>query len=200
MEYSEPILAIDKLASRLYSAIKCAAEIDQGTGSTLTALAYLGFIQVPDPLQPDPHHSGRSQALAVLDRNENLQNTTNGHLAPMALASAGESQRRGEQGLPDTGGGYGLIRWSWQHLEDYSARPWRHGEVSQDLAASKALERQRVSRHIRVGIRDCDHRRAGRALYEEQWQRFHDLYPDVEAPIPVHAEIPDMTAPPLRWG
>jgi hypothetical protein len=39
MEYSEPIPIINKPASRLYAAIKKAAKIDQGTGSTFTALA-----------------------------------------------------------------------------------------------------------------------------------------------------------------
>ena len=46
MEYSEPIPIINKPASRLYSAIKKASKIDQGTGSTFDALATRGLVQV----------------------------------------------------------------------------------------------------------------------------------------------------------
>jgi hypothetical protein len=48
MEYSEPIPEIAKQASRLYAAIKKAAKIDQGTGSTFTALADRGLIEVQE--------------------------------------------------------------------------------------------------------------------------------------------------------
>lgn len=46
MEYSEPIPEIAKPASRLYAALKQAAKIDQGTGSTFSALADRGLIHV----------------------------------------------------------------------------------------------------------------------------------------------------------
>jgi hypothetical protein len=46
MAYSEPIPILNKPASRLYEAIKKAAKIDQGTGSTFDALAARGLVQV----------------------------------------------------------------------------------------------------------------------------------------------------------
>jgi hypothetical protein len=48
LEYSEALPEIQKPASRLYTAIKKAAPIDQGTGSTFRALADRGLIQVEE--------------------------------------------------------------------------------------------------------------------------------------------------------
>ncbi len=52
LEYSEPVPEINKPASRLYAAIKKAAAIDQGTGSTFAALADRELVEV-DWRDPD---------------------------------------------------------------------------------------------------------------------------------------------------
>ena len=46
LEYSEPVPEIQKLASRLYSAIKKTVPIDQGTVATFAALADRGLVNV----------------------------------------------------------------------------------------------------------------------------------------------------------
>jgi hypothetical protein len=74
----------------------------------------------------------------------------------------------GDAGLAGASGTYAGIGWpSWRRLRDYTAG---------------AL----VSEH---GLRPpYDHRlritAAGRALYEQEWGRYRELYPHIEAPAP----------------
>jgi hypothetical protein len=83
----------------------------------------------------------------------------------------------GEQGLPDTGGGYGHIGWStWQRLEEYGARAGRRGGTA--LTQTRRIWRP-VRRWDGTAYRDTSELAcemvitdAGRELYERELARY----------------------------
>jgi hypothetical protein len=200
LEYSEPAPDIAKPASRLYAAIKQTAPIDQGTGSTFAALADRGLIELD---WRDLNVWGqRKPYIRLTSAGRRLARSWTGqhaYKAPpagtlrewhwRALAAA---YTAGEQGLPDTGGGYGGIGWStWRRLEEYGARPGHRDGTA--LTQVRRIWRP-VRRWDGHAYRDTSELAyemvmtdAGRALYEREWARYRELYPDIEAPEPARA-------------
>jgi len=174
MEYCEPIPLIGKAASRLYAAIKKASKIDQGTGSTFDALAARGLVQVqPRGADGYPHlritpagrRLVRSWTGAKAYKAPPAGTLKEWHWRALALA-----YRAGEKGLADEDHWIGSN--TWRRLETYK---WG------------ALTEQR---HV-PGAAYSDWRTYitanGRALYEREWARYHELYAEVDAPPPVPA-------------
>jgi hypothetical protein len=194
MEYSEPIPEIDKPASRLCAAIKAAAKIDQGTGSTFTALADRGLIQVVERgadryphirITPTGRKLVRSWTGAKAYKAPSAGTLREWHWRALARAYAA-----GDEGLDNAGGGsYANIGWNtWRRLEEYGARPGHSGTA--------LTEARRIWRTVRrwdgTDYRDTSQlawqmviTAAGRDLYEREWARYRELYPDVEAPEPM---------------
>ena len=93
----------------------------------------------------------------------------------------------GEQGIglgEDNSIWYAHIGWNtWLRLRDYKGgglveeRPYPQPPIQTPQGPLSVGPAYRL--HITA---------AGRALYEDQWQRYHDLYPNVEAPTP--AKVP----------
>jgi hypothetical protein len=172
MEYSEPIPIINKPASRLYAAIKKTSKIDQGTGSTFIALADRGLIQAaergPDRythirLTPTGRKLVRSWTGAKAYKAPPAGTLREWHWRALANVYAA-----GDAGLPDA------ENWispnTWRRLSDYKRGALvRQRRVGHDWSSD-------AWRYFITA--------AGRGLYEEQWQRHHELYPYVEAPEP----------------
>jgi hypothetical protein len=94
LEYSEPVPIINKPASRLYVAIKKAVKIDQGTGSTFTALADRGLIQVQERGPDHNTHIRMTPPDASSSAPGPVQKPTRHHQqAPCANGTGGRSQR-----------------------------------------------------------------------------------------------------------
>jgi hypothetical protein len=178
MEYSEPIPIINKPASRLYCAIKDIARIDQGTGSTFTALADRGLIQVTE------RGPGRYTHIRITTAGRKLMRSWTGQKAYKA-PPAGTLQEWHWRALAKVyavadaglaGGGDG-DNWigprTWQRLEDYKS-----GALVEQRRGTTPQEYW----HWRYYITP-----AGKALYEREWARYRELYPDVDAPQPVGA-------------
>jgi hypothetical protein len=179
LEYSEPVPEINKPASRLYTAIKKAAPIDQGTGATFAALADRGLVQVEwrelnvwgqrKPylrLTPAGRKLARSWTGAKAYKAPPAGTLREWHWRALAKAYAA-----GDEGLEGFYGDYANIGWNtWLRLRDYK---WG------------AL----VEEHVLSGLRDHRLRitAAGRALYEHEWARYRELFPNVEAPEPARA-------------
>jgi hypothetical protein len=172
LEYSDPIPLINKPASRLYDAIQQASKIDQGTGSTFSALADRGLIDVATRGIDGYTHIRMTTAGRKLARSltrEGVQGAAGGHPARVALARPGEGLRRGRAG--PRGLRRRLLR---QHLLRHLAAargvrpptwtPRGHGARagSPGLAHRQAVGRHRLSRGVAVGVADGDYR--GRPL------------------------------------
>lgn len=185
LEYSEPIPEIDKPASRLYAAIKQVAKIDQGTGSTFSALADRGLIQVvergPDRythirLTPTGRKLVRSWTGAKAYKAPPAGTLREWHWRALAKAYAA-----GDEGLDGSYGDYANIGWNtWLRLRDYKLGPLAvrgRGALVEEIDARG---------HVGLGIGPYRLRITanGRALYDQEWARYRELYPDVEAPEP----------------
>jgi hypothetical protein len=172
MEYSDPIPEIFKPASRLYAAIKQAARIDQGTGSTFAALAERGLIQVqergPDHylhirMTPAGRKLVRSWAGAKAYMPPPAGTLQKWHWRALSLAYAA-----GDEGLEGEYGDYGHIGWNiWRRLVDYK---WGALVIEGEL-------RPPYDHRLRIT-------EAGRRLYARQWLRYREMYPNVDAPEP----------------
>lgn len=181
LEYSEPIPIINKPASRLYRAIKQVAKIDQGTGSTFTALADRGLIQVEER-GPDRYpHIRMTAAGRKLVRSWTGQKAYKappaGTLREWHWRALAKAYAAGDDGLEGEYGDYARIGWNtWRRLEEYKRGALievrRSGWYSNPATAtSQATYRLFITAE-------------GRALYASEWARYRELYPDVDAPEP----------------
>ncbi len=172
LEYSEPIPEAMKPASRLYEAIKRVAAMDQGTGSTFAALADRGLVHVR-VRGPDGYtHVRMTTAGRKLVRSWTGQKAYKaappGTLKEWHWRALARAYAAGDNGLED----YGHIGWgTWLRLREYK---WGA------LICEHVWEPPRDGR-LRITA-------AGRALYERDWNRYRELYPDVDAPEP-HALV-----------
>jgi hypothetical protein len=79
----------------------------------------------------------------------------------------------GDEGLDGSYGDYGRIGWNtWLRLRDYK---WGALVEERDARGHAGPGIGPYTPHITT---------AGRALYEREWARYHELYPDVDAPQP----------------
>jgi hypothetical protein len=191
LEYSEAVPEIGKPASRLYEAIKKTAPIDQGTGATFAALADRGLVDVDwrdtnvwgqrKPylrLTPTGRRLARSWTGAKVFKAPPAGTLREWHWRALAKAYAA-----GDEGLDkEPYGDYGRIGWStWLRLRDYK---W--GALVEERASGTDRNDATGTVHTiyRIGITT-----AGRALYEREWARYRELYPDVHTPEPQRAGV-----------
>jgi hypothetical protein len=186
LEYSEPIAEIGKPASRLYAAIKKSARIDQGTGSTFQALADRGLIQVRVRGLNNYAHIRMTPAGRKLVRSWTGQRAYKappaGTLREWHWRALARAYAAGDAGLGDEDGSiwYAYIGWNtWLRLREYKGgglveeRPHPQPPIETDQGMLSLAPKYRM--HITA---------AGRALYEFEWARCRELYPDVDAPEP----------------
>ena len=174
LEYSESAPEMDRPASRLSTAIKHAARIDdQGPAATFTALAERGLVHLD---WRDSQLSGqRMSYLRLTPTGRKLAQSWTGvtaYKAPPAgtlkeshWRALAKAYAAGDEGLDGTYGDYGRIGWNtWHRLRDFK---W----------GALVEERSMYGLHsYRLHITDT-----GRWQYEREWARYHALYPDTEA-------------------
>jgi hypothetical protein len=184
LEYSEAVPEIGKPAARLYEAIKKTAPIDQGTGATFAALADRGLVDVDwrdtnvwgqrkPYLQLTP--TGRRLARSWTGANA-FKAPPAGTLREWHWRALAKAYAAGVEGIEGEYGVYAHIgERTWQRLLEYKAGALvAEGPLTDNTDLYPFGPRRR-----RLRITD-----AGRALYEREWARYRELYPDVEAPEP----------------
>jgi hypothetical protein len=164
----------------LLQKIKDAGYVDQGTGSTFEALERRGLVLCkyePGSL------GGPILFVQITKAGRKLVRNALNIKAPKALPVGTlrewhwrglcRAYVRGDQGLPydsDLGDGFGYVSWNTcLRLRDYRVKGQERGLI-------------REGRHGEpFGLVITDF---GREYYRENWQRYRDLYPDVDAPVP----------------
>jgi hypothetical protein len=175
LEYSEPAPEIGKPASRLYVAIEKSEPIDQGTGATFAVLADRGLVEVR--WGGYNVHRQRKPDLRLTAAGRRLARSWTGvkafkappagtlkewHWRALAKAYGG--------GAAGVAGGEG-VGWSmWLRLLDYKwgalVEEARRAPQPGEYSAPGTIHLIRITA-------------AGRALYEREWVRYHELYPGV---------------------
>lgn len=152
--------------------------VDPGTGSTLVALETRGLIQCRHEFDLDfvwirLTTQGRKVARTGLGEQAPKKLPT-GTLREWHWQALAKLYAASEAGLWDDGvrsGYYGEIRWNtWLRLRDYKA-----GALMQEASKWDDLGRYRYGATITP---------FGRQFYEQNWKKYRDLYPDVDAPEP----------------
>jgi hypothetical protein len=179
LECSEPVPLIGKPASKLYAAIKKASKIDQGTGSTFDALAARGLVEVstrgPNSypyLRITP--AGRRLARSWTGKPA-CKAPPPGTLREWHWRALAKAYAAGDAGLEGEYRNYAHIgERTWQRLLEY-----RWGALVEERGTGEYRDHRQVRRmHITAG---------GRVLYEREWARYREMYPDVEGPQPQRA-------------
>lgn len=166
--------------------------VDQGTGSTVSALADRGLVEVNwrgrnvcgqlKPhirLTPVRRRLGRSWTGTKACKPPPRGTLKEWHLRALAKAYA-----VGDQGVEGRYGEYGGIGWpTWLRLRDYTCSSLID-EVATSWYGRPASGSGSVYR-LRITL-------AGRELYERDWTRYRELYPDVEAlPPAISSDAPE---------
>jgi hypothetical protein len=166
--------------SPLRHRLKVARLVDPGTGSTLQALEKRGYIHCRyegDPADPFVHIllTPKGRKLVREATGQKPDRLLPGQLREWHWRAMGEAWKARPDGVKDENGYYGHISWNtWLRLRDYKDGPL----VEEYHTAGRYLSH--------VGYTEQIHwirlTRFGEQYYRENWQRYRDLYPDVEAP------------------
>ena len=185
--------------SLLLRKIKDAGYVDQGTGSTFEALERRGLVLCkyePGSL------GGPILFVQITKAGRKLVREALNIKVPQALPAGTlrewhwrglcRAYRCGDQGIQydkDTGDGFGYVSWNTiLRLRDYKFR----GEEKPLIGEKRFPEEHtytvagytfKQDYKIRLCITDF-----GREYYRDNWQRYRDLYPDVDAPAPGESE------------
>jgi hypothetical protein len=193
MEYG----VFNGVGSTLYTKLYLRQLVDEGTGSTFNALEKRGFITCKYT------HTRRS-GQKVFDVFLMLQITPAGRKlvreatgakayrpgAPgilrewhwRAMAEAWKARPAGVMAEYGSSGDYGRIGWNtWLRLRDYKAgalieeyQTWTQVELT---SSGRTWKESRPVYWLRLSP-------FGEQFYRENWQRYRELYPDVDAPQP----------------
>lgn len=166
----------------LHKLLRKAGVIDEGLGSTLQALerrqlCECNYYQVrgkSELLSVKLTTTGRAVARAGLGESA-PKKPPKGQLKPRQWEALCTAYQAGENGI-DSGASLGDYagfswRWTWLRLQDYYGTDkglvkevdyWKNGKHSTKLVITPA----------------------GVEFYRQQWEQYHTLYPDVDAPIP----------------
>lgn len=153
---------------------------DEGTGSTFAALDYRGLVLCkyePGSL------GGPILFVQITKAGRKLVRDALSVKAPKALpvgtlrqwhwCALCRAYVRAEQGIgydKDTGDGFGYVSWNTcLRLRDYTIK-------GQDMALIREARREEQFALVITAF--------GQEYYRENWQRYRDLYPDVDAPAP----------------
>jgi hypothetical protein len=181
LEYSEPEPLMAWPGSRLWQAIKKASKIDQGTGATFSSLADRGLITVRWKVRNA--RGNTVPYLRMTTSGRRLVRSWTGQKAYKAPPAGtlkewhwralAKAYVAGDEGLEGEYGVYARIgERTWQRLLEY-----KRG----------ALVEESPRRSLGTPVRRLFITANGRALYHDQWARYRELYPDVEAPEPARA-------------
>ena len=172
--------------------------VDPGTGATFEALETRGLIEVDyegyDRSVPLIKITplGRKLVRSALDLKASTNRLPVGTLREWHWRALAAAYQAGDEGLPDTGGGYGHIGWNtWLRLRDYRM----HGKampLAEEICGSYDYREDGTCCFVRSRFRfagyDEETRMCitahGQQYYRDTWQRYHTLYPDVDAPEP----------------
>jgi len=178
LEYAEPVPILGRDGSPLWKRVNKLGLVDQGTGSTFSALADRGLVSVQWHRinvygQGVPH-------LRISTRGRQLARSWTGRKAYKAPPAGtlkewhwralAKAYAAGDEGLQGEYGVYAHIgERTWQRLLEYK---WG------------ALVEERPRRHLGFPVRRLFITANGHSLYRAEWARYRELYPDVEAPEP----------------
>jgi hypothetical protein len=178
LEYAEPVPILGRDASPLWKRIKKLGLVDQGTGSTFSALADRGLVSVQWH-RVNVHGQGVPHLRMTTKGRQLARSWTGakaykpppaGTLKEWHWRALAKAYAAGEEGLEGEYGVYAHIgERTWQRLLEYERG---------------ALVEERPRRHLGYPVRRMHITADGRALYHDQWARYRELYPDVEAPEP----------------
>lgn len=167
---------------------------DPGTGSTFNALesrelilvryeGYIGEYSIPSIRLTTKGRKLVRQAIGYQPQKK----LPVGTLQEWHWKALAEAWKAGDEGIiPDSDGYYARIGWNtWLRLRDYKV----HGE-NKPLADEKGISITwhksetigiitSYSQEVRMVITEF-----GKEYYKEQWARYRELYPNVEAPEP----------------
>lgn len=185
--------------------LRQAGLVDPGTGSTFEALATRGLIEVDYEgydrsvplvkMTPQGRKLVRS-ALAVKASTNKLPVGTLREWHWRALAAAYQAGNEGLAESESLSGGYGRIGWNtWLRLRDYK----RHGKETplvEEICGSYEYDEDGTHRWITspyrfAGLDEMTHiciTEEGKQYYRNNWQRYHEMYPDIDAPEPDREE------------
>lgn len=165
--------------SALYTALRSAGLVDSGTGSTWQALEDRGLVQcryVRDPLgvqllevQITP--AGRKLIRAATGE-QRPKPPPKGQLRERQWAALVRLYIAGDEGELSEAMMYGPGGFDWQRTL-LRLREYKPAALMEEFHDPEVylLARMRLTS-------------AGRALYEREWARYRELYPEVEAPAP----------------
>jgi hypothetical protein len=185
LEYAEPVPILGREGSPLWTRIKKLALVDQGTGSTFSALADRHLVEVRWH-HLNVHGQGTPH-LRMTTKGRQLARSWTGvkaYKAPPAgtlkewhWRALAKAYAAGDEGLKGEYGVYAHIGdRTWQRLLEYK-RGALVEERRTDGASTMALPWRDAVRRMHITAN-------GRALYHDQWARYRELYPDVDAPDP----------------
>ncbi len=164
--------------------------VDAGTGSTFVALERRGLIEYRERFEPnimslEPLTSvrltrkGRKEARSLLGESapKKLPKGTLREWHWNALARLYEAG--GElDSAQHVSGCYGGIGWkTWLRLRDYY-------DLGKGLAKEHSRYVQRPGKQESDRVYFIKLTESGREFYEQNWQKYREMYPDVEAPEP----------------
>jgi len=190
MLYADTLYGHTPLKQRLVDA----GVVDPGTGSTFEALEKRGYILVKYDRATSHPLSDTLVYVRLTTPGRKLVRQALGLAAPKKAPlgelrewhwrALVEAWKAGDEGLRDEGRGYGRIGWNtWLRLRDFRAggeeKPLaREQRVSLSFSAH-AGGFFTYQQEVRMVITEC-----GKAYYRENWQRYHEQYPAVDAPAP----------------
>jgi hypothetical protein len=178
--------------------------VDEGTGSTFESLERRGLIECRyerDPLGipillVKMTSKGRrlARSLTGEQRERPLPTGTLREWHWKALVVAYQAGAEGVKQKYSSTGDYGGIGWNtWLRLRDYKYQGQEQpliaeGSVWVQVRRSIWTGRGRPNDYEERTVAEQEHRLSitpfGRSYYEEHWQRYRQLYPEVEAPAP----------------
>lgn len=159
---------------------------DEGTGSTFAALERRGLVLTKYEADPlgfsilfvQITKAGRKlvrEALAIVPEKK----LPVGTLREWHWRALCRAYVRGDQGMgynQDTGDGFGYVSWNTcLRLRDYRVK----GQDYPLIREARVLSREPFAFCITEN---------GKEYYQEHWQRYREMYPDVDAPVPVSEE------------
>jgi hypothetical protein len=173
--------------SPLRHRLKVAKLVDPGTGATFEALEKRGYIQcryelvvAGDPLvyvQMTP----KGRKLVREATGQKPDRLLPGQLREWHWRALAETWKARPQGVKDENGYYGHISWNtWLRLRDYKIKGEDKPLLEEYKTAGRYLSHVGYTEQIHW-IRLTPF---GEQYYRENWQRYHALYPNVEAPEP----------------
>jgi hypothetical protein len=180
LEYSEPEPLVAWPGSRLWQAIKKASRIDQGTGATFAALADRQLVTVRWKVRNARGNTVPYVRMTTAGRR--LVRSWTGATAYKApppgtlkewhWRALAKAYAAGEEGLEGEYGVYAHIgERTWQRLLEY-----KRGALVEDRGTGEFFDwRQAHRMYITAN---------GSALYHDQWERYREMYPDIDAPEP----------------